>query len=208
MFELSSIPQALKTCADEVSPKVQAGKTRADELSPIAQALKTCADELSPIAQALEACADELPSIAQAGGNMCSSCSSYSSFWARRASSCSSYISPWANMCRWAILYCSSFENMRRWANLVQLKPGEHVQLMQLTQLNSELPSKRVSSSYGELICPRCVVVWPCHYGEGCKIIVIVNSIIVYNCKADAAYVRLSSDKLRKNGGRGNHCTR
>ena len=30
-----------------------------------------------------------------------------------------------------------------------------------------------------------------------CKIIVIVNSIMVY-CKADAAYVRVSSDKLRK----------
>ena len=41
-----------------------------------------------------------------------------------------------------------------------------------------------------------------------CKIMVIVNSIVVHYCKADAAYVRLSSDKLRKNGGRGNHCTR
>ena len=48
----------MKTCADEVPPKVEAGKTRADELSLIelsliAQALKTCADELdelSPIA--------------------------------------------------------------------------------------------------------------------------------------------------------------
>ena len=58
MYELSSIAQALKTCADEVPPKVEAGKTRADELSLIelsliAQALKTCADELdelSPIA--------------------------------------------------------------------------------------------------------------------------------------------------------------
>ena len=69
MYELFSVAQALKTCADEVSPKAQAGKTRADELYAIAQALKTCADELPP--------------IAQAGGNMCSSCSSYSSFSAR-----------------------------------------------------------------------------------------------------------------------------
>ena len=33
----------------------------------IAQALKTCANELSPIAQAFKICADELPPIAQAG---------------------------------------------------------------------------------------------------------------------------------------------
>ena len=37
-----------------------------------------------------------------------------------------------------------------------QLKPRKHVQLMQLTQLTSELPSKRASSSCVELICPRC----------------------------------------------------
>ena len=54
MFELSSIAQALKTCADEVSPKAQAGKNvqMSYRLPGIAQALKTCADELPPIAQA------------------------------------------------------------------------------------------------------------------------------------------------------------
>ena len=57
----------------------QALKICADELSPIAHALKTCADELPPIAQALKTCADELPPIAQAGGGRASSCSSYSS---------------------------------------------------------------------------------------------------------------------------------
>ena len=33
---------------------------------------------------------------------------------------------------------------------------------------------------------------------EACKIIVIVNSVTVYYLKADAAYARISSDKLRK----------
>ena len=88
--ELSFIAQALKTCADELSPmytSISSEETYANEQPPIAQAMKTCAHELSPIAQAGKTCADGLPhtkyTIAQAGGNMCSSRSSYSSFWAR-----------------------------------------------------------------------------------------------------------------------------
>ena len=134
---------------------ISSEETYANEQPPIAQAMKTCAHELSPIAQAGKTCADGLPhtkyTIAQAGGNMCSSRSSYSSFWARWASSCSSFSSPWANMRRWAILsiaqalktcadglpsYSSSLKNMRS------------------SSLTSELPLKRASSSYDELICP------------------------------------------------------
>ena len=50
--------------------------------------------------------------------------------------------------------------------------------------------------SCGYVLTPSLIVVWPC-YNRGCwTIIVIVDSTMVYYYRSDAAYVRISSDKL------------
>ena len=55
--------------------------------------------------------------------------------------------------------------------------------------------SIQVNGLCGYVLTPSSIVVWPCYYGGGWKIIVIVYSTMVYY-RSDDAYVRISSDKL------------